>query len=344
MPKPLERYSRQILFPEIGEKGQERLTRSKVVIFGCGALGTVQADALCRAGVGMLCLVDRDFIEESNLQRQTLFSEEDVQEGLPKAIAAQKRLQRINSRVRIEARVADVNYRNIEPLVEAADCILDATDNFETRFLINDVAVKRNIPWVYGACVGSYGLTMTIVPSDTPCLRCVFETMPPPGASPTCDTAGVLAPIVNIISSIQVAETLKILTKNFHRINRKMIFFDVWENLWKEYEIASAKDEGECPACYSRTFEFLEGKEGSTVTTLCGRNSVQIIPPGESSLGFEYLADRLRPLGSVRFNKFLLKFNVEPYEITVFPDGRSIVKGTQDTEVARSLYARYIGA
>jgi molybdopterin-synthase adenylyltransferase len=192
--------------------------------------------------------------------------------------------------------------------------------------------------------VGSYGLTMTVVPFDTPCLRCIFETMPPPGISPTCDTAGVLAPIVNIISSIQVAETLKILTKNIHRINRKMVFFDVWENSWKEYEIASAKDEGECPACNLGRFEFLEGKEGSTVTALCGRDSVQINPPGGNRLGFEYLAERLSPLGPVRFNKFLLKFDVEPYEITVFPDGRSVVKGTKDVELARSLYARYIGA
>jgi molybdopterin-synthase adenylyltransferase len=344
MSKPIERYSRQTLFPEIGERGQERLTQSKVIIFGCGALGTVQADALCRAGVGNLCLVDRDFIEESNLQRQTLFSEEDVQEGLPKAVAAQKRLRQINSRVKIEALVMDINYRNIEQLVEGADCMLDATDNFETRFLINDVAVKKKTPWVYGASVGSYGLTMTVVPFDTPCLRCIFETMPPPGISPTCDTAGVLAPIVNIISSIQVAETLKILTKNIHRINRKMVFFDVWENSWKEYEIASAKDEGECPACNLGRFEFLEGKEGSTVTALCGRDSVQINPPGGNRLGFEYLAERLSPLGPVRFNKFLLKFDVEPYEITVFPDGRSVVKGTKDVELARSLYARYIGA
>jgi molybdopterin/thiamine biosynthesis adenylyltransferase len=344
MPSQIERYSRQMLFPEIGESGQLKLVQSKVAILGCGALGTVQADALCRAGVGFLRIVDRDFIEESNLQRQTLFSEEDVQAGLPKAVAAQKRLRQINSQVTVDALVADVNYKNIESLVEGVDLILDATDNFETRFLLNDVAVKHRKPWIYGASVGSYGLSMTVIPHETPCLRCIFETMPPPGMSPTCDTAGVLASIVNIIASIQVAEALKILTGNLHRINRKMIYFDVWENSWKRFEIASAKEQGECPVCKMGRYEFLEGKEGSTVTTLCGRNSVQINQSGGHQLDFEHLAHRLKPLGVVHFNKFLLKFEVDAYEIAVFPDGRGIVKGTKDPNVARSVYAKYVGA
>jgi molybdopterin/thiamine biosynthesis adenylyltransferase len=340
----MERYSRQMLFPEIERRGQERLIQSKVAIIGCGALGTVQADALCRAGVGHLRIIDRDFIEESNLQRQTLFSEHDVRAGLPKAVAAQRRLHQVNSLVKVEPLVTDVNYKNIELLVEGVDLILDATDNFETRFLLNDVAVKHRKPWIYGASVGSYGLSMTVIPHDTPCLRCIFETMPPPGMSPTCDTAGVLASIVNIIASIQVAEALKILTGNLHRINRKMIFFDVWENSWKRFEIASAKDQGECPVCKLGKYEFLEGKEGSTVTTLCGRNSVQINQASGHQLNFEQLADRLSPLGLVQFNKFLLKFAVGDYEIVVFPDGRGIVKGTKDPNVARSVYAKYVGA
>jgi len=343
MSTPSERYSRQMLFPEIGEKGQDLLTQSKVAIFGCGALGTVQADALCRAGVGSLRIIDRDFIEESNLQRQTLFSEDDVRAGLPKAVAAQKRLQQVNSLVAVEPLVMDVNYKNAESLVEGMDLILDATDNFETRFLLNDVAVKHRKPWIYGASVGSYGLSMTVVPYETPCLRCIFETMPPPGMSPTCDTAGVLASIVNIIASIQVAEAIKILTGNMHRINRKMIFFDVWENSWKRFDIASAKDQGECPVCRLGRYEFLEGKEGSSVTTLCGRNSVQINQPGGHQLDFEQLAKRLTPLGAVQFNRFLFRFTVDSYEVAIFPDGRGIVKGTKDPNVARSLYAKYVG-
>ncbi len=340
----LQRYSRQILFREIGEIGQQRLSKSRVAILGCGALGTVQADALCRAGVGFLRIADRDFIEESNLQRQTLFSEEDVRLGLPKAVAAQKRLNQINSQVQIEAYVTDVTSNNIERLVENMDCILDATDNFETRFLINDVAIKHRIPWVYGAAVGSSGLSMTIVPQETPCLRCIFESLPPPGTSPTCDTAGVLASIVNVVASIQVAEAVKILTGNVHRINRKLLSFDVWGNRWKELELAGVAEQGDCPCCKLRRFEFLEGKAETTATVLCGRDSVQISLPEGSRLNFEDLARRLQPIGNVQFNEFLLRFQAGPYEIAVFPDGRGIVRGTKDTQVARSVYARYIGA
>ncbi|MEW5978043.1 MAG: ThiF family adenylyltransferase [Acidobacteriota bacterium] len=338
-----ERYSRQMLFPEIGEPGQKKLNESRVAILGCGALGTVQADALCRAGVGWLRIVDRDFIEESNLQRQTLFSEEDVRAGLPKAIAAQRRLRQINSRVEIDAQVTDINHHNIESLVQGASCVLDATDNFETRFLINDVAVKHRIPWIYGAAVGSYGLSMAVVPGKTPCLRCVFETMPPPGMSPTCDTAGVLSSIVNIVASLQVAEALKILTGNWHRLHGKMLYCDIWENVWRRFEVAGAREQGDCPACQRNEFEFLEGKHGSSVTTLCGRDSVQINLPGEHQVDFQQLASRLKGLGAVSFNRFLLRFAVESYEITVFSDGRSIVKGTKDSNIARSLYAKYIG-
>lgn len=332
-----------MLFPQIGEKGQECLLQSKVAIIGCGALGTVQADALCRAGVGNLRIADRDLVEESNLQRQTLFTEEDARESLPKAIAAKKRLQQVNSQVKVDTLVADVNYRNIESWVDDVDCILDATDNFETRFLINDVSVKKGIPWLYGAVVGSYGLCMTILPHETPCLRCVFENMPPPGTAPTCDTAGVLASIANLIASIQVVEAIKILTGNLDRINRTMIRVDLWENTWRQLQIANVKEQGECLTCTLKRFEFLEGKQASGATTLCGRNSVQIRQPGGASLDLARLAERLKPLGPVQFNEFLLKFRLNDYEIAVFPDGRGIVRGTQDADVARSIYAKYIG-
>lgn len=336
------RYSRQILFGEIGVNGQQRLTESLVVILGCGALGTVQAEALCRAGVGRLRIIDRDFVEESNLQRQTLFTEDDARGAMPKAVAAQRRLGQINSEVRVEALVADIHSKNIESLVQGAACILDATDNFETRFLINDAAIKHGIPWVYGAAVGSYGVSMTVLPQDTPCLRCVLEKLPAPGSSPTCDTAGVLSPIVNVIASVQVAEALKILSGNIGRINRRMLCFDVWENSYRQIGIANVRDEGDCPCCQQRRFEFLEGV-GSAATTLCGRDSVQISVRDGSGLNLKELAQRLKAVGKVQINEFLLRLTVDQFEIAVFPDGRGIVRGTKDAQVARSLYARYVG-
>jgi len=337
------RYSRQILFGEIGIDGQKRLMESLVVIMGCGALGTVQAEALCRAGVGRLRLIDRDFVEESNLQRQTLFTEDDARGVLPKAVAAQRRLGQINSEVRVEALVADIHSKNIESLMQGAGCILDATDNFETRFLINDAAIKHQIPWVYGAAVGSYGISMTVLPQNTPCLRCVLEKLPAPGSSPTCDTAGVLSPIVNVIASLQVAEALKILSGNVRRINRRMLCFDVWENSYRQIEIANVRDEGDCPCCQLRRFEFLEGVGSSAATTLCGRDSVQIGVPDGSGLNLKELAQRLKAVGKVQINDFLLRLTVDQFEIAVFPDGRGIVRGTKDAQVARSLYARYVG-
>jgi adenylyltransferase/sulfurtransferase len=336
------RYSRQILFREIGADGQQRLTENRAVILGCGALGTVQAETLCRAGVGKLRIIDRDFVEESNLQRQTLFTEDDARGALPKAVAAQRRLGQINSEVRVEALVADINPNNIESLVQGAACILDATDNFETRFLINDAAIKHKIPWVYGAAVGSYGVSMTIVPQQTPCLRCVLEKLPAPGSSPTCDTAGVLSPIVNMIASVQVAEALKILSGNIQRINRRMLCFDVWENSYRQIEIANVTDEGDCPCCQLGRFEFLEGV-GSAATTLCGRDSVQISVRQGSGINLKELAQRLKAVGKVQINEFLLRLTVDQFEIAVFPDGRGIVRGTKDAQVARSLYAKYVG-
>ena len=343
MSDPLSRYSRQILFTEIGAAGQKRLLDSSVVIVGCGALGTVQAEALTRAGVGRILLIDRDFIEESNLQRQTLFTEDDVREGLPKAVAAKQRLQSINSSVTVEARVEDLNYRNAESLIEGADCILDGTDNFEARFLLNDVSQKRRIPWIYGAAVGSQGLTMTIVPGRTPCLRCVFESPPPLGTTHTCETAGVLAPTVNLVASLQVAEALKILTGRLERINQSLASLDVWRNTWQHLEIQSSRTTGDCPACHLGHYDFLEGKREYSATVLCGRNSVQISQPHGKHLDFPQLGRRLELLGTVSYNRFLFRFQLKKIEIAVFPDGRSIIKGVRDPQEARSLYSRYIG-
>jgi molybdopterin-synthase adenylyltransferase len=343
MPEVSSRYSRQILFGEIGIEGQRRLAESLVVVLGCGALGTVQAEALCRAGVGRLRIVDRDFVEESNLQRQTLFTEEDARSVMPKAVAAQRRLGQINSEVRVESFVADINARNIEGLVQGAACILDATDNFEARFLINDAAIKHRIPWVYGAAVGSYGVSMTVLPQETPCLRCVLEKLPPPGSSPTCDTAGVLSPIVNVVASVQVAEALKILSGNAQRISRCMLCLDVWENSYRQIEIESARRQGDCPCCQLRRFEFLEGVEGAAAATLCGRDSVQISAREGNGLNLRELAQRLKAVGRVQINEFLLRLTVGQFEIAVFPDGRGIVRGTKDAQVARSVYAKYVG-
>ena len=343
MPELSSRYSRQILFGEIGIDGQQRLAESLVVILGCGALGTVQAEALCRAGVGRLRIVDLDFVEESNLQRQTLFTEEDARSVMPKAVAAQRRLGQINSEVRVEAFVADINAKNIESLVQGASCILDATDNFETRFLINDAAIKHRIPWVYGAAVGSYGVSMTVLPQETPCLRCVLQKLPAPGSSPTCDTAGVLSPIVNVVASVQVAEALKILSGNTRRINRRMLCFDVSENSYRHIEVAKVRDQGDCQCCQLRRFEFLEGVGSSVATTLCGRDSVQISVREGSGLNLKELAQRLKSVGKVQINEFLLRLTVGQFEIALFPDGRGIVRGTKDVQVARSLYAKYVG-
>jgi molybdopterin-synthase adenylyltransferase len=339
----LERYSRQMRFPGIGVAGQRRLVDSRVTLCGCGALGTVLANALVRAGVGHLRLIDRDFVETSNLQRQVLFDERDVADELPKAEAAVRKLATINSQVRVEPVVADIDRTNIEELCRDADVILDGSDNFEVRYLINDVAVKLGKPWVYGGCVGSHGQTMTILPGQTPCLRCVFEAAPAPGEIGTCETAGVLSPIVNIIASLQAAEAFKILVGRTEAINHELIYLDVWENVQRRIRIAPLLGKVDCPCCQHRRFEWLEGEHGSQTTSLCGRNAVQVSHRSASQLNFEELARQLTTLGSVHHNRFLLKFNAEGHEFTVFPDGRAIIKGTDDVDRARILYAKYIG-
>jgi len=339
----LERYSRQMRFPGIGEEGQQKLLQARVTLCGCGALGTVLANALVRAGVGHLRLVDRDFIEMSNLQRQVLFDEHDVTENLPKAEAAARKLAAINSAVYVEPVVTDIDRTNILDLTHDADLILDGTDNFEIRYLINDVAVKLNKPWVYGGCIGSHGQTMTILPGQTPCLRCVFEAAPSPGEAGTCETAGVLGPIVNIIASLQAVEALKILTGRLEQINRELIYLDVWDNVQRRIKIAPLLGKVDCPCCQRRRFEWLDGAFGSQTTSLCGRNAVQVSQRSASKLNFEDLAQHLGLLGEVSYNRFLLKFSAEGHEFTVFPDGRAIIKGTSDVDRARTLYAKYIG-
>ena len=333
-----ERYSRQILFAGIGEKGQEALLGSRAAIVGCGALGTLQAAALARAGVGAIRIIDRDYVEPSNLQRQWLFEESDAAEGLPKAAAAERRLQRINSSVRVEGLVADLTPGNAEELLGDAQVILDGTDNFETRYLINDFAISRSIPWIYGAAVGSYGLSMPILPERTACLRCVYPD-PPEGPQPTCETAGVLNVIASLVASYQTADALKILSGRVDMVQARITTIDVWQGGTRQTD-APPRDP-ECPACGRRQFVHLDEQRAAPVR-LCGRNAVQVRERTQT-LDLAELKTRLEQIGEVRMNEFALRFYVAPYELTVFPDGRAIIKGTSDTGVARSLYARYVG-
>jgi adenylyltransferase/sulfurtransferase len=330
-----ERYSRQILFPPIGERGQQALREAHVAIAGCGALGSFHAMALARVGVGTLTIIDRDYIEPSNLHRQWLFEEADAAEGLPKAASANRHIARINSGVRVRAAVADLTASNVEELFSGAGLILDGTDNFETRYLINDFAVSQGIPWVYGAAVASYGIAMPVIPGHTACLRCVYPE-PPDGAQPTCETAGVLNVIVSAVASLQVADAIQILVSG--KAPSRITTIDIWEGGIRQ--VREPERDQECPCCGRREFRFLEQAERPPVV-LCGRNAVQI--RGERLVDLEHLGGRLRPLGEVRVNEFALRFAVGQYEMTVFPDGRAIVKGTNDTGVARSLYARYVG-
>src|SRR5213594_3542390 len=336
-----QRYSRQVLFEGIGREGQARLMASRAVLVGCGALGTVQASLLVRAGVGHLRIIDRDFVEESNLQRQILFDEEDVRALLPKAVAAEKKLRATNSLVRVEGVVDDLNAGTIGRLLDGFDLILDATDNFDARFLLNDYAVKTGTPWIYGACVGSYGLTFPILPGETACLRCVFESAPPPGLSPTCDTAGVLGPIVGIVASLQAAEALKILSGRRDRTTRKMSVVDVWEG--RQDLIDQPPRDPACPCCFRREFSYLEGALGSDTATMCGRNAVQIRRRDGLRLDLDEVASRLGPLGATEKNRFLVRADIDQYRLTVFADGRAIISGTQDPAVAKSIYSRYVG-
>ena len=333
-----ERYSRQILFPEIGARGQERLLASRAVVVGCGALGSFQVNALARAGVGQIVIIDRDYVEPSNLQRQWLFDEADAEQALPKAAAAARHLAAINSSVQVEPCIADLTADNAEELLTPADVILDGCDNFETRYLINDVALKHSIPWIYGAAIGSYGVSMPILPGRSACLACVFPA-PPKGPQPTCDTAGILNVITSLIASLQVGDATKILGGKGDSVQPRMLSADVWEGGIQQIDIGRP-DPG-CPACGQRKFEYLAGRHRRPVS-LCGRNAVQI-NEHRRSLDLKGLSATLEPLGAVRRNEFALRFICSPYEMTIFPDGRAIIKGTDDIGVARSLYARYVG-
>lgn len=336
------RYSRQTLFEPIGPTGQARLADARVVILGCGALGSVSASTLVRAGVGHVTIIDRDFVEESNLQRQVLFDEADAREMVPKAVAAERRLARINSSIAVRGIVADVNHSNVETLIGDADIVVDGTDNFETRFLLNDACVKHGRPWVYGACIGSFGLAMAIIPGETPCLRCVVQA-PPPGATPTGDTSGIIGPIVNLVSSIQCTEALKVLTGQPHLVVPALISIDVWDLRLQRLNVRPLRDLGECPCCSRQQYEHLSAAQSSQTTTLCGRDSVQISFPGGHVVDFEAIGRRLSTVTAVQRNAFLLRCRLDRYDFTLFRDGRAIVDGTSDTAVARGLYARYIG-
>jgi len=335
----IERYSRQILFSGIGEEGQRRLGNSCVVIIGCGALGTIIATSLVRAGVGKVKIADRDFIEYHNLQRQVLFDEDDIKNGLPKAVAAERHLKKVNSSVEVEGIVTDVNFTNVERLITDADLILDGLDNFEARLLINDVSLKHEIPWVYGGAISSSGMTMNIIPGETACFRCFCSAAPAQGITPTCDTAGVISPAPFIIGSLETAEAMKILVGAEKEINRNLIIIDVWTGSFDSFEVLPHPD---CPACSGR-YESLEGKFGVKTTSLCGQNAVQVLNPGVERLSFKELEARLKVVGEVTYSEFMLHFAVDGYEIVIFPDGRAIVKNTTDESLARGLYAKYIG-
>ena len=334
-----ERYSRQILFPGIGERGQEALLEAHAAIVGCGALGSFHAAALARAGCGRITIIDRDYVEPANLHRQWLFEESDAAEGIPKAAAAERRLGRINSTIQVRGVVADLTASNVADLLGGAGVVLDGTDNFDARYLINDFAVSRGIPWIYGAAVGSYGLTMPVIPGRTACLRCVYPE-PPAGAQPTCETAGVIGAVVSAVASWQVAGALMILCGQAAEVPARITTMDVWGG-GTIRQIDAPERDPDCPACGRREFPYLE-ELARPAATLCGRNAVQIQERARP-MDLGELQTRLAPLGEVRANAFALRFVLAPYEMTIFPDGRAIIKGTSDTAVARSLYAKYVG-
>ena len=341
----LDRYSRQTRFPQLGEDGQRKLLGSRVLLCGCGALGTVLAETLTRAGVGFLRIVDRDFVEFSNLQRQVLFDENDIAEQLPKSIAAARKLAIINSDVTIEPIVADVDYTNIRGLAEGVDLILDGTDNFEIRFLINDVSLELNIPWVYAGCISSHGQSMPIFPNETACLRCLIDSPPDAGSTETCDTAGILGPTVNVIASMQAMTAIKILAGRRQDVALSLTMIDVWDGTMRQMSVEKLRDNGNCEACKQGKRAWLSGEHGSQTTLLCGRNAVQIRPLERANISLPEMADKLRSVGELSVNAFLLRLKLtDPdYELTLFRDGRAIIKGTSDLGVAKALYSRYIG-
>ncbi|MDX8364738.1 thiazole biosynthesis adenylyltransferase ThiF [Cytobacillus sp. IB215665] len=337
-----ERYSRQQLFLPIGETGQQKISNKHVLLIGAGALGTGNAEALVRAGVGKLTIVDRDYVEWSNLQRQQLYSEIDAQERIPKAVAAKSRLQAINSHVEINAHVADVSVQEMEELVLGVDLILDATDNFDTRLLINDISQKYEIPWIYGACVGSYGISYTIVPGITPCLHCLLETVPLGGM--TCDTAGIISPAVQMVVAYQTSEALKILVEDWAALRKKLVSFDLWKNQHSAISVDRVK-KTECSSCgEGRTYPFLSYENQTKSAILCGRDAVQIRPPKKIDRDLEKVAELLKSQGgTVERNPYLVAFETGQHRLVIFKDGRVLVHGTKEISEARSLYHKYLG-
>ena len=333
------RYAKQLLFRPIGEEGQQAIQESTVAVVGLGALGTVIANTLCRAGVGHLRLIDRDFVELSNLQRQVLFDERDAEMRLPKAIAAADKLRAINSTIDIESEIADVDASNVERLIAGSTVVLDGTDNLETRFLINDACIKSETPWIYGGALGSTGNTMTVIPGKTPCLRCLIDHAPPPGTMPSCDTDGVLGGVTGVVGALEAVEALKLIVGVAPAGG--VLCIDVWDRDFSELGLKRRED---CPACALGKYEYLTGERTSWTTVLCGRNAVQIAPPEELDIPLESLSHRLARIGAVEYNGFLLSFVVGDRELVVFPTGRAIVRGTTDEAEARTLYTRYVGA
>ncbi len=341
---PLDRYARQMIYPPIGKEGQRRLLASRALICGCGALGSMIANTLARAGVGKLRIVDRDFLELNNLQRQVLFDEADVAAALPKSVAAAEKLRRINSEIEIEPIVADVDAGNVLAMCQNCDVILDGTDNFETRFLLNEAAVKQKLPWVYGGCIGAEGQTLTILPDQPPCFRCLMTEPPPPGTSPTCDTAGILGPIVNLIASIQANEAIKILSGHAEAVSKSLTLIDLWDNQMRQLNLDRLRTAGGCPTCRGEEFPWLTGGRGSHTAVLCGRNSVQLSHAADGQgVALDSLAKKLAAVGDVTQNKYLLRCAVKNYVLTLFPDGRAIITGTSDIAEARTVYAKYVG-
>ncbi|MBO1582180.1 thiazole biosynthesis adenylyltransferase ThiF [Bacillus sp. XF8] len=336
------RYSRQELFSPIGEKGQQKIGEKHVLIIGAGALGSANAEMLVRAGVGKVTIVDRDYIDWSNLQRQQLYCEEDVENNFPKAVAAQRRLQAINSNVIVEAFVQDVTAEELEQLVTNVDVIIDATDNFETRFIANDISQKYSIPWIYGACVGSYGLSYTILPGKTPCLSCLLQSIPLGGA--TCDTAGIISPAVSLVVSHQVTETLKILVEDYEALRDGLVSFDVWKNEYSCMNVQKLRKHN-CPSCGEEAiYPYLSKENTSKTAVLCGRNTVQIRPPHKEKLDFKRYKELLRNrVAELMVNPYLLSFSVEGKRLVAFQDGRVLVHGTKDIVEAKTIYHRYFG-
>jgi adenylyltransferase/sulfurtransferase len=340
-PPPNDRYHRQAILPQVGAEGQRRLRAARVLVVGCGAIGSVAAEQLARAGVGIVRIVDRDVVELTNLQRQVLFDEADAREALPKAVAAARRLARINSDVSIEPHVADVDGENVEMLVEGVEVIIDGTDNVETRYLVNEVSVKRKTPWVYGACVGTEGRALAIRPNEGPCLRCIFPAPPSPGELPTCDTAGVLGPAAAVVGAMQAAAAIKLLVGAAEGLD-EMAVLDLWTNRIKTITTAGAK-RADCPTCGQKHFEFLGRAARDATARLCGRNAVQVRGPAPRSL--DLLAARLGHGTRVTRTEHLVRAAMDGgIELTAFPDGRVIVHGTGDVARARSIYARFVGA